>query len=437
MKGGLESDYLLFLDGKAIGVLEAKPKTTKLNEVVAKQAENYTHQLLDWYQYWEKPLPLIYLSNGRELLFKNAKRPEDGYKPLSRMHSPSEMAELAGVKSYFTGLPALSRAGLRDCQYDAVKALEDSFRAGCKRALIVLATGAGKTYTACLAAYRLLTYTPARRILFLVDRNNLGIQAESEFGTFRLTESGDAFNQIYTTVRLKDNKIPKDTNLAICTIQRLFSVITGTELQDSDDDESGEDDADQPDVSLDGKQLLIPHDFFDAIIVDECHRSIYGRWKKVLEYFNTARVIGLTYTASSSATVRAVYVTLQQDVKAGDALMRLSSGQTVEAEFDGRINQLYVAEGDKVSAGANLVQVVDFEHMQVSVRVDEYDISSVHAGDECRVATVATEKTFTSTIDSINYVSSSAGSVAYYSAIAYVDVEAMKPYRVSHLSWVQ
>ena len=130
-----------------------------------------------------------------------------------------------------------------------------------------------------------------------------------------------------------------------------------------------------------------------------------------------------TYTASSSATVRAVYVTLQQDVKAGDALMRLSSGQTVEAEFDGRINQLYVAEGDKVSAGANLVQVVDFEHMQVSVRVDEYDISSVHAGDECRVATVATEKTFTSTIDSINYVSSSAGSVAYYSAIAYVDVE--------------
>ena len=129
-----------------------------------------------------------------------------------------------------------------------------------------------------------------------------------------------------------------------------------------------------------------------------------------------------TYTASSSATVRAVYVSLQQDVKAGDALMRLSSGQTVEAEFDGRINQLYAAEGDKVSAGANLVQVVDFEHMQVSVRVDEYDISSVHTGDECHIATVATEKTFTSTIDSINYVSSSTGSVAYYSAIAYVDV---------------
>ena len=129
-----------------------------------------------------------------------------------------------------------------------------------------------------------------------------------------------------------------------------------------------------------------------------------------------------TYTASSSATVRAVYVTLQQDVKSGDALMRLSNGQTVEAEFDGRVNQLYVAEGDKVSAGANLVQVVDFEHMQVSVRVDEYDISSVHAGDECRIATVATENTFTSTIESINYVSSSAGSVAYYSAIAYVDV---------------
>ena len=129
-----------------------------------------------------------------------------------------------------------------------------------------------------------------------------------------------------------------------------------------------------------------------------------------------------TYTASSPATVRAVYVTREQDVKAGDALMRLSTGQTVEAEFDGRINQLYVAEGDKVSAGASLVQVVDFEHLQVSVRVDEYDISSVRAGDQCRVSTVATENTFTTTIDSINYVSSSTGSVAYYTATAYVDV---------------
>ncbi len=130
-----------------------------------------------------------------------------------------------------------------------------------------------------------------------------------------------------------------------------------------------------------------------------------------------------TYTASSPATVRAVYVTREQNVKSGDALMRLSSGQTVEAEFDGRINQLYVAEGDKVSSGANLVQVVDFEHLQVSVRVDEYDISSVHAGDQCRVSTVATENTFTTVIDSINYVSSSSGSVAYYTATAFVDVE--------------
>ena len=130
-----------------------------------------------------------------------------------------------------------------------------------------------------------------------------------------------------------------------------------------------------------------------------------------------------TYTASSPATVRAVYVTREQDIKAGDALLRLSSGQTVEAEFDGRINQLYVAEGDKVPSGANLVQVVDFKHLQVSVRVDEYDISSVHAGDQCRVSTVATENTFTTVIDSINYVSSSSGSVAYYTATAFVDVE--------------
>ena len=130
-----------------------------------------------------------------------------------------------------------------------------------------------------------------------------------------------------------------------------------------------------------------------------------------------------TYTAPAAGTVRSLYVIRGQDVKAGDALLRFSNGQIMTADFDGRINQLPVSEGDSVSAGDTLVQLVDFTHMKVSVRVDEYDISDVHAGDACRITATATENTYDSVIDNINYVSSSTGSVAYYTAVAYVDVE--------------
>lgn len=318
LKGNLEADYLLFLEGKAIGVLEAKKESVSLDDIVANQAENYTHQLLPMYQYWEKPLPLIYLSNGKELLFKNAKISGSTYQKLDAMHTPKEMVKLAGINSFFAGLPTLDPKGLRDCQYEAITNLEASFRNSQRKALIVLATGAGKTFTACLAVYRFLAYTPARRVLFLVDRNNLGKQAEGAFGDFKLTENGEPFSTIYTTERLRSGKISDKTNLVICTIQRLFSVITGQELQDDDDGESSFESDTQPDVELNGK-LLLPPDFFDLIIVDECHRSIYGRWRKVLEYFKEARIIGLTATPGDETMAffnnnRVVNYTLEKSI---------------------------------------------------------------------------------------------------------------------------
>ena len=179
---------------------------------------------------------------------------------------------------------------MRDCQYEAVTELEKSFRIGQNRALMVLATGAGKTYTACLTAYRMLAYTPMRRVLFLVDRNNLGKQAETEFGTFRLTDNGEAFNMIYTVNRLKSAKVPIDSNVVISTIQRLFSLLKGEEISDNEEDEEYDE---EQEIVLPGHPNL-PHDFFDLIIIDECHRSIYGNWRKVLEYFDTARLLGLT-----------------------------------------------------------------------------------------------------------------------------------------------
>ncbi len=137
---------------------------------------------------------------------------------------------------------------------------------------------------------------------------------------------------------------------------------------------------------------------------------------------NLQAVNSRTYEADTRVTVRNLYVKAGDTVRSGDRLMKLSNGQTLTADFDGTVNQLPVKEGDEVTGGTTLLQLVDFRHMRVSVRVDEYDISDVHAGDECRITATATEDVFESVIDNINYVSSSTGNVAYYTATAYVDV---------------
>ena len=293
LKGNLEADYFLFINGKAVGVLEAKREDVDaLSDKVCEQAALYAKSVPHIYQTYQNPLPFIFTSNGKDLYFCDFRKQEQSFKQIMAIPTPYDLVKQLGISDYFAGLPTLQKKGLRDCQYEAVTELEKSFRSGQNRALMVLATGAGKTYTACLAAYRLLSYTPMRRILFLVDRNNLGKQAEGEFGTFRLTENGDAFNTIFTVNRLRSLSIPSDSNVIISTIQRLFSFLKGDTIDDDDEDEGNEP---AEEIILPPNPNL-PHDYFDLIIIDECHRSIYGNWRKVLEYFDTARLVGLTAT---------------------------------------------------------------------------------------------------------------------------------------------
>ena len=295
MVGNREADYLLFLNGKAVGVLEAKRIETDINsDIVQEQARLYTRSCPKWCQAWfpNIPLPLAYVANSRDLMFYDTRKSDSEFEYCKKIHSPKEIKKLLGLEGDYVGLPTLSPKGLRACQYEAITQLEQSFRNGENRALMVLATGAGKTYTACLAAYRMLAFTPMKRILFLVDRNNLGKQAETEFGTFRLTENGDPFNTIFTVNRLKSSSVPTDSNVVISTIQRLFSLLKGDEITDNDED----------DEEIEDKEIMLPEnpnlpsDFFDMIIIDECHRSIYGNWQKVLNYFSKAKLIGLTAT---------------------------------------------------------------------------------------------------------------------------------------------
>lgn len=308
MQGGRESDYVLFVDNKAIAVIEAKRETNSLGAEVADQAENYARTPQNWYGLWVKNIiPLVYLANGKKIYYKNMLTTPDGdYTEITEMHSPKKMLQLIGEKSEYGALPILEKKGLRDCQYDAEIKLEETLKQGKKKALAVLATGSGKTYLACLASYRMLNYTPTNRVLFLVDRNNLARQTESEFKLFDRTEKGQAMSSLYQINRLRK---PEDVNgdIVISTIQKLFAVLTGQAI--SDDDEDKEDEKlfsfkdvvkPQPEIAL-GEDLRLKPNHFQFIVVDECHRSIYGRWQSVLKYFSGAKILGLTATPTPEA----------------------------------------------------------------------------------------------------------------------------------------
>ena len=138
---------------------------------------------------------------------------------------------------------------------------------------------------------------------------------------------------------------------------------------------------------------------------------------------NLSLVDSAAYSASSSGTVRTVYCAAGDDVHEGDKLVRLNNGETITAGFDGRVNRLSVREGDEVSQGAELIQIADFGHMKISFRVDEYDIGDIAVGDACTVTVTSLEKKFDTVIDAIDYISSSGGNVAYYTATAYLDID--------------
>lgn len=371
MKGNKEADYLLFLMGKAVGVLEAKRDEIDVNTPpVIDQAENYTRILPSWCQAWQNPLPLVWLSNGREYFFRDTRIADSEYQRVDKILTPKEVVKLLDIQNRYAGLPLLQKRGLRDCQFEGITELEKNLKNGKCRALMVLATGAGKTYLAITAAYRLLNFANFHRVLFLVDRNNLGRQAEREFASYRLTESGDPFNTIYGVERLKSTNVPKDANVVISTIQRLFSLLKGENITDTDEDfETTVNDDKEPEaITLQGS-LNLPRDYFDLIIIDECHRSIYSSWRAVLDYFDNAVKIGLTATPAPQTEAffeqnKVVNYTLEKSiadhVNVGCRTYRIKTEQTEhggailqgqnisqETVYTGEVEQINVKETEE------------------------------------------------------------------------------------------
>ena len=296
------ADYVLFISKKPVAVVEAKPEDwgQKIT-TVEEQSASYAAAKLKWLNNSE-PLPFVYESTGVLTRFTDARDPKPRSREVFDFPRPETIqawhTQSATLRGRLQTLPSLDPAGLRTCQVNAIEGLEASFKDDRPRALIQMATGSGKTYTAITSIYRLLKHVDAKRILFLVDTRNLGEQAEQEFMAYVPSDDNRKFTELYNVQRLKSSFVAKDSQVCISTIQRMYSL-----LKDQEMDEAAEEI--NPAEMVQPRQPMpvvynekIPPEFFDFIIIDECHRSIYNLWRQVLEYFD-AYLIGLTATPDS------------------------------------------------------------------------------------------------------------------------------------------
>ena len=300
VEGGF-ADYMFFVDAKALGVLEAKAANVLLGGAAEESAMYATAPTQDL-QRWADVLPFTYQSNGEEFRFRDLRDPHSRSRRVfgvSRPETLRALAEESGtLRGHLRNLPPLVETGLRACQVEAIRGLEKSFARNDPRALVQMATGAGKTWMAITECYRLIKFGGARRILFLVDRGNLGKQAKAEFDQWVSPYTQRRFTDEYIVQRLDGCALEPRAKVVISTIQRLYSMLTNNPIDEEADERSTyEAGGDTDEVRPLQYCRALPPESFDFLIVDECHRSIYNLWGGVLEYFDAFHV-GLTATPS-------------------------------------------------------------------------------------------------------------------------------------------
>jgi len=293
------ADYVLFVDKKAVGIIEAKREEEGVHLTsVEEQSSQYAKAKLRLLN--NDPLPFVYESTGEVTRFTDYRDPKPRSRNVFSFHRPETFLqwskETKTLRARLHDIPVLPIAGLRDCQITAITNLEQSFKEQKPKALIQMATGSGKTFTAISFVYRLLKYAKAKRILFLVDTKNLGEQAEGEFRSYTASEDNRLFTELYGVTRLSSSFIPNDSQVYISTIQRMYSILKETDLDESAEEENPNERIFETKTAVPvGYNEKVPIEFFDFIVIDECHRSIYNLWKQVLDYFDVFQ-IGLTAT---------------------------------------------------------------------------------------------------------------------------------------------
>ncbi len=293
------ADYVLFVDKKPVGVIEAK-RAEEGARITTHEEQSGEYAASQLKHLKNEPLPFVYESTGELTRFTDHRDPKPRSRPVFTFHKPETFREWlkqpSTLRSRLNELPALRAQGLRECQVKAINNLDVSFKENRPKALVQMATGSGKTYTAITSIYRLLKFAGARRVLFLVDTKNLGEQAEQEFMGYRPNDDNRLFTELYNVQRLRSGYVANDSQVCISTIQRLYSILQEKELDESSEQEN------PAETKWERKEALpvvynekVPIEFFDFVVIDECHRSIYNLWKQVLDYFD-AFLIGLTAT---------------------------------------------------------------------------------------------------------------------------------------------
>ncbi len=294
-------DYALFVEGVPVGVVEAKKSDAGENiTMVEEQSARYADSTFKWIRQKYR-IRFAYEATDKLVRFTDYDDIKYRSRTVFSFHRPETLKSLLAqndtVRNHMKHFPELDVAGFRQCQINAIHNLDISFAENRPKALIQMATGAGKTFTAITAAYRLLKYGKMNRILFLVDTKSLGEQAEREFMAYTPNDDMRNFSQLYGVRRLKNSYIPNDIQICISTIQRMYSILKNEELEESAEETSFNEyitaDFKEPKEVVYNEKY--PPEFFDCIIVDECHRSIYNVWSQVLSYFDTF-IIGLTAT---------------------------------------------------------------------------------------------------------------------------------------------
>lgn len=294
-------DYALFVNGIPVGVIEAKKSEAGENiTTVEEQSARYANSTFKWIKI-EYSIRFAYEATDNLIRFTDYNDIKFRSRTVFSFHRPETLERLLAnegtIRNNMKNFPPLDETGFRKCQINAIRNLDISFSNNRQKALVQMATGAGKTFTAITAAYRLLKYGKMNRILFLVDTKSLGEQAEREFLAYTPNDDPRSFSQLYGVRRLKSSYIPSDVQICISTIQRMYSILKGEELDESAEETSFAEYATANNRAP--KEVVYnekyPPEFFDCIIVDECHRSIYNVWSQVLSYFD-AFIIGLTAT---------------------------------------------------------------------------------------------------------------------------------------------
>lgn len=298
-----EADYVLFINGMAVGIIEAKKEGETL---IGKefQSGGYAKQFPEEYSSVDLPLPFIYETNGNEIRFTNLWDKKARSRKLFYFFRPETMEHWINhpkdtLRNRLLKIPHVNNKKLRRVQQEAINNTLNSLAQDKPRALVQMATGTGKTLMAANLCTELIETGKAKRILFLVDRDNLGKQAEGEFQNFDVPGDGRKFTDLYNVHRMRSNKVKESDKVCISTIQRVYSMLTGKELDETEEERS----AFEGNLNIRPAETAynsdVPIETFDFIIVDECHRSIYNLWRQVLEYFD-AYLIGLTATPSKS-----------------------------------------------------------------------------------------------------------------------------------------